>query len=106
MQRDSGDRMRRMFAERERLVVYVDRTDKERMLARARAEHKLLTEWARDVLRAFAADPHEAALEVAIRLDDAANPEADPITRLELKRECKHGVPRGWKCISCGGTAL
>jgi hypothetical protein len=117
--------VKRIFTDRERLVVYLERAEVIRMTAAAREAGETLVEWARGALRNELicdsrkkgndgkSEDHRAedglrvsrAVLAARRGVAAGGGREEPAARVEGKA-CKHGVGKGWHCWQCGGKAV
>ena|SRR5271154_3440630 len=105
--------MRKLFTDRTRLVVYLERDEVDRLLAKARESGQTLVEWAREVLRGELADDTDVRglpdLPVAKRGTGVAlRHKADLPGGMRLSEEvsladrCPHGAERNrckkWGC--------
>jgi hypothetical protein len=108
-----------MFTERERLVIYLEKSDILRMTAKAKENRETLIEWARGVLR------NELTIEMHRPPEDLQKPRNVPLVERSVvtpgrpkrvegasnklvssSRTCKHGMANGYHCWQCGGVAV
>jgi len=96
--------MRKQFEKRARLAIYLENSDLQRLTAKARAEGKLLAEWARETLLGELGGNSEVRSKPAIRVAGRGAAELERISgtfdeSLKAIKVCRHGLS---SCTICG----